>query len=136
MTTLEGITSWMAVNSEGIYATKPWKIYGEGPSTKISVGNGGFNEGKKPDMGADDIRYTTKGPAMYAFVQGWPGAEIILPALGTASAQSPAKVHAVSLLGGPKKLKFTQEAAGLRVTMPEQKPAASDIGVTLKLMTA
>ena len=35
-------------------------------------GNGGFNEGKKPDMGADDIRYTTKGPAMYAFVMGWP----------------------------------------------------------------
>ena len=26
-------TGWMAVNSEGIYATRPWKIYGAGPST-------------------------------------------------------------------------------------------------------
>ena len=112
------------------------KIYGEGPSTKVSVGDGGFNEGKKPDLGADDIRYTTKGAAMYAFVQGWPGAEIVLPALATASAQSPAKVQAVSLLGGPSKLKFTQDPAGLRVTMPEQKPVAADIGITLKLMTA
>jgi alpha-L-fucosidase len=143
MTTLEGITAWMAVNSEGIYATKPWKIYGEGPSTKVSVGNGGFNEGRKPDMGADDIRYTTKGPAMYAFVMGWPtpaagasGSEVVLPALGTSSAQSPAKVHAVSLLGGPQNLKFVQEAAGLRVTLPAQKPGASEIGITLKVMTA
>ena len=30
---LAGLTAWMDVNSEGIYATRPWKIYGEGPST-------------------------------------------------------------------------------------------------------
>jgi alpha-L-fucosidase len=140
MKTLEGITQWMAVNSEGIYATKPWKIYGEGPSTKVVIKPNGQefdpNEGKKPDLTADDIRYTTKGKAMYAFVQGWPGAEITLPALGTASAQSPAKVLAVSMLGGATHLKFSQEATGLRVTMPEQKPAAAEIGVTLKLMTS
>ena len=133
MQTLDGITAWMAVNSEGIYATKPWAIYGEGPSTKVEAGGGNFNEGKKPDMGAGDIRYTTKGSAIYAFVQGWPGTEMTLPALGTASA--PTKVHAVSMLGGPDALKFKQEAPGLRVTMPNQKPAASDIGITLKLMT-
>jgi len=140
MKTLAGITQWMAVNNEGIYATKPWKIYGEGPSTKVVIKPNGRefdpNEGKKPDLGADDIRYTTKGKSMYAFVQGWPGTEIVLPALGTASAQSPAKVQAVSLLGGPAKLKFTQEATGLRVTLPDQKPGSSDIGITLKLMTA
>ena len=31
MEVLEGITAWMQINSEGIYATRPWKIYGEGP---------------------------------------------------------------------------------------------------------
>jgi alpha-L-fucosidase len=133
---LDGITQWMAVNSEGIYATKPWKIYGEGPSTKISAGNGGFNENKKPDLGVDDIRYTTKRNELFAFVQGWPGAEVVLPALGTGSAQSPAKVQAVSLLGGADKLKFTQEATGLRVKLPEQKPGSSEIGITLKVMTS
>jgi alpha-L-fucosidase len=136
MKTLNGLTAWMAVNQEGIFASKPWKTYGEGPSTKITVGKGGFNESKKPDMTGEDVRYTVKGDAMYAFAMGWPGTEVVLPALGTASAQSPEKVHAVSLLGGPEKLKFSQEAAGLRVTMPEQKPEASEIGVTLKLMTA
>jgi alpha-L-fucosidase len=118
---------------EGIYASKPWKIYGEGPSTKVVAG-GGFNEGKKPDLGDDDIRYTTKGPTLYAFVQGWPGTTMLLPALGTASAQSPAKVQAVALLGGASSLKFTQSPEGLRITLPEQRPAASDIGITLKVM--
>ena len=58
MKTLDGFTQWMSINSEGIYSTRPWKIYGEGPST----------------------------PSKF---QGWPGAEVVLPALGTASAQSP-----------------------------------------------
>ena len=34
MIVLEGITEWMAVNSEGIYCSRPWKIYGEGPPPK------------------------------------------------------------------------------------------------------
>jgi alpha-L-fucosidase len=134
MKTLDGTTRWMAVNSEGIYATKPWKIYGEGPSTKVFVGNGGFNEGKKPDLGTDDIRYTTKGPVMYAFLMGWQGMDVILPALGTASVQAPAKVHAVSLLGSQSKLKFTQEAAELRVRLPEQRPQVAEVGIMLKMM--
>ena len=30
---LDGIGAWIAVNGEGIYGTRPWKVYGEGPST-------------------------------------------------------------------------------------------------------
>ncbi len=136
MKTLEGITAWMAVNSEGIYATKPWKIYGEGPSTKASVGSSGFNEDKKMDLGSSDIRYTTKGSTTFAFLQGWPGTEALIPALGTGSSHLPPKVGAVSLLGGPSKLKFTQASDGLRVVLPEARSTASDLGITLKIMTA
>ena len=31
---LDGITAWMQVNGEAIYETRPWKVYGEGPSTR------------------------------------------------------------------------------------------------------
>jgi len=31
---LSEITSWMAVNSEAIYSTRPWKIFGEGPAAE------------------------------------------------------------------------------------------------------
>ncbi len=131
--TLDGITQWMAVNSEGIYATKPWKIFGEGPSTKPTDTSGhGFNEGKKPDMTSDDIRYTTKGSTLFAFVQGWPAGEAVLPAL--ASGGSP-KVQAVSLLGGASNLRFTQDATGLRVKLPERRPETSEIGITFKIAT-
>ena len=30
------IGAWLKVNGEAIYATRPWKIYGEGPSTQTA----------------------------------------------------------------------------------------------------
>lgn len=30
---LEGMATWMKVNDEGIFGSRPWKVYGEGPST-------------------------------------------------------------------------------------------------------
>jgi alpha-L-fucosidase len=50
MVVLDGITAWMAVNSEGIYSSRPWKIYGEGPSTKVKIEAGNFNEDKQKDL--------------------------------------------------------------------------------------
>ena len=139
MVTLNGITGWMAVNSEGIYGTRPWKIYGEGPSTKVVIAANGKefdpNEGKKPDLTATDIRFTTKGSVIYAFVQGWPSGEAMISSLGTSSPQHPAKITGVSMLGRDGHLKFTQEASGLRVTLPANRPQTADIGITLKLMT-
>ena len=40
---LAEITKWMAVNSEGIYSTRPWKIFGEGPGTEMKGGAGGHS---------------------------------------------------------------------------------------------
>ena len=45
---VEGIGVWMKVNSESIYGTRPWKIFGEGPAqqTATQLSGHGFNEGK------------------------------------------------------------------------------------------
>lgn len=132
--TLTGITEWMAINSEGIYSTRPWKIYGEGPSTKV-VGGEGFNESKKPDLTSEDIRFTTKGPTIYAFLQGWPSNTAVIAALGTSSPQTPPKITSVRLLGYNQNLRFSQEPTGLKVTFPENPLPTGGIGVTLKLTT-
>jgi alpha-L-fucosidase len=138
LVTLAGITSWMAVNSEGIYTTRPWKIYGEGPSTKVAIAKNGKefdpNEGKKPDLTASDVRFTTKGSTLYAFVQGWPTREALITSLGTDSPHA-IKITSARMLGHGENLKFLQQSDGLRVTLPSVEPATANIGITLKLTT-
>jgi len=128
---LRDITAWMDVNGEGIFASRPWKIYGEGPSTEIKLKSEGFNEDKRGDFTAQDVRFTTKGTTLYAFVQGVPHREAIVKALGYDSDQRPGKIQHVSLLGARNAVKWTQEAGALRVTLPEEK--LSEIGITLKV---
>jgi alpha-L-fucosidase len=90
---------WMQVNSEGIYATRRWKIYGEDPSTQTKIETGNFNEDKQRGLTAEDIRFTAKGNTIYAFVMGWPQNEAVVRALGLASPQQPGKFLKVELLG-------------------------------------
>ena len=134
MEVLEGITEWMQINSEGIYATRPWKIYGEGPSTQVKIVTGNFNEDKQSDLTAKDVRFTTKGGTLYAFVMGWPEKEAVVEALGLASAQQPGKIQKVELLGNKGGLNWKQDEEALKVQMPAEK--ISDIGITLKVELA
>jgi len=134
MKVLEGITEWMAINSEGIYSSRPWKLYGEGPSAQVKVEAGNFNEDKRPDLGAEDVRFTTKGDVLYAFVMGWPEREAVVKALGSSSPQHPGKIQKVEMLGHKGGLKWKQDATGLRVQMPVAK--LSNIGFTLRIHAA
>ncbi len=144
MRILETITAWMHVNSEGIYATRPWKVYGDGPAyqTALSKANapvlvgGGFNENAKPDLGPADIRFTTKGPILYAFVQGWPSGELVIPMLGTDSGQKPPRITSVTMLGRPGTIPFAQRADALHLTLAGEKPATADLAIALRLTTA
>ncbi len=131
---LEGVTDWMAINSEGIYASRPWKIYGEGPSTQSKIETGNFNEDKRSDFTREDVRFTTKGDVLYAFVMGWPDKCAVVKSLAITSAQRPGKVHKVEMLGHKGELKWKQDETGLQVQMPVVK--LSDIGFTLKIRTA
>jgi alpha-L-fucosidase len=131
---LDDITEWMAINSEGIHATRPWTIYGEGPSTKTEIKSGGFNEDKRGDFTADDVRFTTKGSTLYAFVMGWPEKEAAIHALGLNSQQEPGRILRVQLLGYGGTLDWKQEADALKVKMPAEKPSA--IAVAFKIERA
>ena len=89
---LDEITRWMAVNSEGIYSTRPWKIFGDGPGTKTAaVPDQRFNENSRKDLTAEDVRFTTKGNTLYAFVMGWPGKEASIPALALGGSEQRAQ---------------------------------------------
>ena len=134
MVVLNGITDWMAINSEGIYETRPWKIYGDGPSTKVEIKTGNFNEDKQKDFTSEDVRFTAKGNTIYAFVMGWPESAATVKALGLNSPQQPGRIQKVELLGYKGNLKWKQDDAGLRVEMPAEK--FSDVAITLKVNLA
>lgn len=133
MKVLEGITAWMNVNGEGIFYTRPWKINGEGPSMNMHLAQVKFNENKQPDLGADDLRFTTRGKTMFVFVQGWPLRPVKIAALGTNSPQGPEKVMDVRMLGRNEALEFTQDSAGLHVTLSGEKPATAELGIALRI---
>ena len=135
---LDEITRWMAVNAEGIYGTRPWKIFGDGPVASAPVpaaGRGsGFNERTRKDFTAEEIRFTTKGSTLYAFVMGWPEKQAVVKSLATNSSVAQVKVRNVELLGFKGKVKWTQDRNGLTVEMPRQKPC--DHAITLKIVGA
>jgi alpha-L-fucosidase len=134
---LSGITDWMAVNSEGIYSTRPWKVYGTGPSTMPPAerpGRLGFNEQGRTALTAQDVRFTSKGKGLYAFVMGWPEGQASIAALGLKSEFAPGKIEKVELLGHKGKVTWKQGDGALRIQLPAQKP--SDHAVTFKIAIA
>jgi alpha-L-fucosidase len=121
---LASITEWMHVNGEGIHGTRPWTVYGEGPSLSSPGTASAFNEKNRKDLTAEEIRFTSKGNHLYVFVMGWPSADSVVRSITQ-------KVQNVELLGHRGKLKWSQDQAGLRVAMPAEKPC--DFAVALKL---
>ncbi len=130
------MTAWMDVNGEGIFATRPWKIYGEGPSTAQKAEAGQFGGARDVPTSAytsADVRFTTKKGALYAYLLGWPGdRRVTIASLATTSPLVEGRrVSNVSLLGYQGKIPFTQDGRGLAATLPADAP--SPYAVTLKI---
>jgi alpha-L-fucosidase len=125
ITCLEGIARWMSVNRECIFGTRPWMIYGEGPS----VGNeekghfGGVKDTGGKAYTAQDIRFTTKGKALYAIALGWPqDGQLVVRSLSKIPGDGSAnKIRKIILLGHSGKLTWSQTTNGLRIKLPAHK---------------
>jgi alpha-L-fucosidase len=116
---LQGMGDWMAVNGEGIFGSRPWKVSGEGPS---HVAGGMFNENKQK-FGAQDIRFTTKDGALYAYFLGWPAdgqvtIHVLAGGPGAKAGLLDRKIAAIHLLGAAATIPWTQDADGLHVNLP------------------
>jgi alpha-L-fucosidase len=123
---VEEIGRWMKANSESIYDTRPWTIFGEGPALENTapLSAQGFNEGKGKPMEAQDIRFVVKGDVLYATVMGWPeNGKVLIKNLGSNSQHYKKKISKVELISTKQALAFEQTADGLLVSFPENRPA-------------
>ena len=59
---LHGLAGWMAASSEGIFGSRPWKVYGEGPTP---VPPRARRATRPSPYTPADIRFTTKGGHSY-----------------------------------------------------------------------
>ena len=133
LTILDEIGAWITIDGEGIYATRPWKVYGEGPSTKTEHQEKGKFDGlkdvpKRPFTQAD-FRFTTSkdGNTLYAFCMVAPTENLRIESLGKDSKLSQRSIASVELLGGDQPAKWEQKADALVITKPSRLPSTSAI---------
>ncbi|MBW8859764.1 MAG: alpha-L-fucosidase, partial [Caulobacter sp.] len=126
---VEEIGGWMGRFSDAIHGTRPWVVFGEGPT---EVMGGMFNEGKQRPFTSKDIRFTTKGAALYAITLGRPeGGRVSITSLAKGGAHASRPIHRVTLAGERTPLTYRQDRTGLHVTVPDG--ALHPIGVALRI---
>ncbi|HEX8301347.1 alpha-L-fucosidase [Sphingomonas sp.] len=114
---LDEMAAWMAVNAEAIHGSRPWKIFGEGPT---EAAEGAFKEGAA--YTPKDIRFTTKGSALYAITLGEPAGAVAIRSLGRGAGHETRAVKSVRLLGVPSRLTFRQTPSALQIDLPGRTP--------------
>jgi alpha-L-fucosidase len=136
---LRTIGDWLAVNGEAVYGTRPWTVYGEGPT---AVASGSFTDTKRQAFTAEDVRFTTRTlrrqgrdvPLLYATVLSWPEAGaggIAIRSLGTGAGLLAEQIQKVELLGHRvegtpagqlgigAEVQWTRDGEALRIHMPD-----------------
>lgn len=116
--TLLGTGKWLEVNGDAIYGTRPWKIYGEGPTKSAS---GSFADQKEPFTWRD-VRFTAKGDLLYITALGLPEGPVSIKALGAKAGNG--KVAGIKMLGAAADVSWTQKDNELVIQPSKKYPSA------------
>jgi len=122
---------FLKINGEGIYKSRPWKIFGEGP---IEMKEGRQGENRKP-FSQQDIRFTQNNGKLYAFILGKPTKDILIKTLAKRDDSALVKeILSIELLGSNDTISWTRDAEGLNIKLPKNLPKPNSIGfqITLK----
>jgi alpha-L-fucosidase len=130
---LEELSQWQQVNSEAIKGSRPWKIYGEGPSTETK-GIAAYQLSKYK-FDHSDIRFTTKRDVLYAIALGWPpDNQVFIKSLASNSPHYEGKIGKVELLGARSEIRWSRGVDGLRIRVPLEPPC--NYAYTFKILPA
>jgi len=122
---------WLETNGEAIYGTRPWRVYGEGPTPIVE---GSFNDTKRAPFTGEDIRFTAKGDTLYAIGLAWPPSRrLLVRSLARGGELCPPAITAVDLLGSAEKPVWRWDGDGLAVDLPATPPG--DHAFVLRIAT-
>ncbi|SDW31176.1 alpha-L-fucosidase [Lutibacter oricola] len=115
---LKEIGAWLKINGEGIYESRPFDVFGQGPTNaKMKL------HGNNHDTGftADDFRYTKNDQNVYAFwLKNDDRKTISLDALGSEDRILNDAVKNVSILGQNTDIKWIQQKNELVIELPKE----------------
>ena len=111
------IGQWLAINGQAIDSTRPWKIFGEGP-TEVSEGE--FTDTRRR---AHPQEFASPPAATRSTRLQWAGPITLGDQIaGYISAQAPGHIASVELLGCADVLVWSQDHASLTVAAPAEPP--------------
>ena len=110
---------WLKLNGEAIYGTRPFTVFGEGPT---QVAGGALNEADINNFTREDIRFTINGDTLYAILLGWPEKEAVIKSLNQQVKLPCGDINEVGMLGVDMKLKWRRDQGALTVQLPEKMP--------------
>jgi len=119
---LRDVGTWLAVNGEAVYGTRPWIVYGEGPTKSVA---GKFSEQDQVAYGPRDLRFTSREGLLYVLCLAPPENGLIeIRSLGTDLALYPETITRIELLGHtgefePRPLEFAHDPRALTVRLPD-----------------
>ena len=123
---LLSIGKWLKINGEAIYGTRPWKMYGEGP-TEVAAGS--FVDRQLKPFTPQDVRFTTKGDTLYALLLDIPVKAVSIQSLSTVANNG--VVDKIELVGSSETVKWSQKKDGLVIEPSKQFP--SDYAVAYRI---
>ncbi len=121
---LLAVGDWLNVNGDAIYGSRPWKIFGEGPTR---VAGGSFSDDKDKPFTAEDIRYTTKGDRLFAIALDHPVKPVLMKSLAGQTIQS------IEMMGSTEKISWKQTKDGLLIQPSANYPAKHAVVYSINL---
>ena len=139
---LDDIGQWVNVNADAIFASKPWKVFGDNLNSSEQYNNdsianettdlstaeknrkdGHFNmrSTDSPPYAHEEVRFTTKDGLLYVFVLNPEEGVIELPSLGLKSKYEVNKISSIRMIGNNENISFEQDADKLILNVPANK---------------